>query len=183
VYGVQQDAWRRLVATNTKLVIYRGLKNELRFEPFLDGPVRQDWAIKIKAKLRAGAHGLAVESGRFEGLQRAERECPLCKSGAVEDEAHFLLDCPWWQKEREEMWWRVREVLVGCGLVGVQWWLQVLGLGREERLWLVLGGVGKVGRVGLAGLVGTGVAEVVERVVLLAVASAYKRRGAFLVSL
>ena len=45
------------------------------------------------AQFRAGILPLEVELGRFRGLRVEERICPMCTSGQVEDEIHFLFVC------------------------------------------------------------------------------------------
>jgi hypothetical protein len=37
-----------------------------------------------------------IETGRYTKpfTPRANRTCPLCNDGSLEDEVHFLLDCP-----------------------------------------------------------------------------------------
>ena len=61
--------------------------------------------------LRAGNPELRVETGRYEGARRAdrrptipreERTCLFC-FGAVEDEKHFMLDCPLYGEARAEL--------------------------------------------------------------------------------
>ena len=53
---------------------------------------------RLISRFRSGCHGLHVDTGRFaKGGHRVEREdrvCLVCHSTVVEDEQHFLLDCP-----------------------------------------------------------------------------------------
>ena len=47
-------------------------------------------------RLRLGCHGLPVAAGRFAGaahVDRAERVCLFCDSGAVGDERHLVFNC------------------------------------------------------------------------------------------
>ena len=46
------------------------------------------------AQLRTGSHWLAVETGRWQRLDREQRVCPHCDAAAIEDEAHMIFDCP-----------------------------------------------------------------------------------------
>lgn len=48
------------------------------------------------AQLRTGSHWLAVETGRWQRLEREQRVCPHCDVAAIEDEAHMLFDCPFY---------------------------------------------------------------------------------------
>ena len=48
---------------------------------------------KIITKFRISAHDLEIERGRYRGLKADRRTCNLCQS-VVEDEVHFLMECP-----------------------------------------------------------------------------------------
>ena len=60
--------------------------------------------LKNLMRFRTGSHHLAVETGRWEKVEgengkkrskdRAHRVCTKCSSYAVEDEVHFLFECP-----------------------------------------------------------------------------------------
>ena len=45
-------------------------------------------------KLRISSHKLKIETGRYENIPRDEMLCSLCNCNRIEDETHFLLDCP-----------------------------------------------------------------------------------------
>ena len=47
----------------------------------------------LLTRFRSGCHWLAVNEGRYSGIPRDQRVCPHCPS-VVEDEHHFLLQCP-----------------------------------------------------------------------------------------
>ena len=53
---------------------------------------------KLLSRFRAGCHGLRVDTGRWSDnvhLDRQDRLCLVCKSSQhVEDEQHFLFECP-----------------------------------------------------------------------------------------
>ena len=58
--------------------------------------LRDQRAVKLLAQLWMGSHSLAIETGRWIRPQRvpsAQRGCPLCNSGEVEDEMHFVFEC------------------------------------------------------------------------------------------
>ena len=47
-------------------------------------------------QFRLGCHGLPIAAGRFAGaahVDRAQRVCLFCNSGAVGEERHLILDC------------------------------------------------------------------------------------------
>ena len=37
-----------------------------------------------------------IESGRVNNIELRNRVCPLCNSGEIEDEYHFVLICPFY---------------------------------------------------------------------------------------
>ena len=74
-----------------KLRTYRTFKYNFTFEPYLNvtNPVHRN----IITKFRISDHSLEVERGRYKGLEFNERICKLCNN-SVEDEIHYLLQCP-----------------------------------------------------------------------------------------
>ena len=40
------------------------------------------------------AHNLNIELGRHHNIERSERICTLCDAKEIEDEYHFILQCP-----------------------------------------------------------------------------------------
>lgn len=53
------------------------------------------------ARMRAGVFPIALETGRWRGQPVDERLCPVCSDSVVEDEHHFLCDCPGYNSLRE----------------------------------------------------------------------------------
>ena len=55
------------------------------------------------ARFRMGVHKLWIETGRHEPgrIPRDDRTCRLCELGAREDEAHFIFECPKFDRARE----------------------------------------------------------------------------------
>ena len=56
---------------------------------------------KLLTKFSISAHDLEIEKGRYIGLKAHDRKCKLCKID-IEDECHFLLQCPKLEIERKE---------------------------------------------------------------------------------
>jgi hypothetical protein len=44
--------------------------------------------------VRVSAHPLNIETGRYKNIIRSERKCRNCSEGDIEDEKHFVVDCP-----------------------------------------------------------------------------------------
>jgi hypothetical protein len=52
------------------------------------------------AKFRTSSHKLNIEIGRYHGIPAEDRKCEVCNGGKVENEIHFLLECPLYTEER-----------------------------------------------------------------------------------
>ena len=75
------------------LVLYRSLQPEYRHAHYLS-VVQSFPNRRLSSRFRCGCHGLHVDTGRFVTTPRDDRVCEVCKSGCVENEHHFLFDCP-----------------------------------------------------------------------------------------
>jgi hypothetical protein len=51
-------------------------------------------------KIRVGAHSLNIETGRYKNIIRSEKKCTNCSKGDIEDEKHFIVDCPLYENIR-----------------------------------------------------------------------------------
>ena len=51
-------------------------------------------------KIRVSAHPLNIETGRYKNIIRSERKCTNCSEGDIEDEKHFVVDCPLYENIR-----------------------------------------------------------------------------------
>ena len=99
--------WLHRITEMSKLRLYRQLKSELSFENYLK--VVSDFKHRrTLARIRSGTHELSIETGRWAGESVNNRTCPTCLSGAVEDEAHLLLDCISYDTLRGEMLEKIR---------------------------------------------------------------------------
>ena len=83
-----------------KLRSYALFKREWGFEPYLIS-INSYERRALLSKFRLGICPLRIETGRYEstgsskkGRPEEERVCLQCRLGKVEDEYHFLLQCP-----------------------------------------------------------------------------------------
>ena len=51
-------------------------------------------------KFRISVHDLEIEKGRYKNIPADKRFCKLCNKNVIEDEIHFLLQCPSLSQER-----------------------------------------------------------------------------------
>ena len=69
------------------------MKTVFKFEDYLND-ISNNEIRKNLTRLRLGSHNLAIESGRYLGVERQNRICEHCTYNTVESEYHFLLICP-----------------------------------------------------------------------------------------
>ena len=55
------------------------------------------------AKIRTTNHSLEIELGRHRNILRMDRVCRICKTGLVETELHFLLECSAYEDLRQQL--------------------------------------------------------------------------------
>ncbi len=82
---------------HSSLLLYRTLQPEYKYADYL-AVVKCYSNRRLLSRFRSGCHGLRVDTGRWENnvhLDRKDRLCLVCKSSQhVEDEHHFIFDCP-----------------------------------------------------------------------------------------
>ena len=91
---VFQAAWQSSLQNQTKLDFYRNIKPVFNSTPegYLSVLPKYEHRATI-TRLRISSHQLAIETGRYEGLERSERLCATCDMGMVDSEPHFLASC------------------------------------------------------------------------------------------
>ena len=92
-----------------KLRTYAQFKYECGLEPYLISINSYERRVLV-SKFRLGICPLRIESGRYEVVSRnskgrpvEQRVCLQCMLGRVEDEFHFLLECPAYSNKRERL--------------------------------------------------------------------------------
>jgi hypothetical protein len=58
-------------------------------------------------KIRVSAHSLNIETGIYKNIIRSERKCTNCSKGDIEDEKHFIVDCPLYENIRVKLFDKV----------------------------------------------------------------------------
>ena len=87
------------IQSESKLHLFKTTKDVLCLSNHLSKIPNKE-ARSYFSKLRLGVLPLEVEKGRGNDLMRADRCCKLCNSQQVEDEVHFLFECPALVNER-----------------------------------------------------------------------------------
>ena len=88
-----KNEWRENIMTKPKLRTYVKIKESYNVENYIIlNMSRQERS--ILAQLRCGVLPLHIETGRFCNIPREKRTCNMCNDNHVEDELHFILQCP-----------------------------------------------------------------------------------------
>ena len=94
--------WRKEASKKPKLRTYVTLKDNIEVEPYIKyGNNRQTRS--LMAQIRCGILPIRIETGRFCNLPVEHRLCEICNQNKVEDEFHFLMECPFYHHERQQM--------------------------------------------------------------------------------
>ena len=76
-----------------KLQFYSIFKQDYKISSYLD-LTRNSINRKDLVKLRVSNYKLMIETGRYEQISDKDRFYPVCNSGIIEDDFHFLLHSP-----------------------------------------------------------------------------------------
>ena len=84
-----------------KLRTYKLFQEDFRLENYLIEIENTKHTLAV-ARFRISSHNLRIENGRYDQRKTKpeERLCIYCRSQAVKDEHHFLLQCPLYNNER-----------------------------------------------------------------------------------
>ena len=101
-YQYMNNTWKVRLEESSKLEFYREVKTDYEFEKYLSW-VKDGRHKSALTKLRISAHRLHIETGRYKNYDkvsktyintpREERTCSSC-TNKIEDEYHFLFECP-----------------------------------------------------------------------------------------
>ena len=80
--------WNQILQHSPKLSFYYTFKKNYSLSAYLD-LTRKNPSRNSLVKLRISSHKLRIETGRYCNSLRS-----LCNCNKIEDETHFLLDCP-----------------------------------------------------------------------------------------
>ena len=91
----KEDLWNdKRISGGNKLRTYRSFKVVFAWEHYLSAVTNRSHLTAL-ARFRTSCHSLEIETGRYHKppIPCEQRVCRICKSGEVEDEHHFVLDC------------------------------------------------------------------------------------------
>ena len=98
--------WNQTLQHSQKLSFYYTFKKNYSLSAYLD-LTKKNPSRKSLVKLRISSHKLRIETGRYDKIPRDERLCSLCNCNKIEDETHFLLDCPSYSSIRDRFFSKI----------------------------------------------------------------------------
>ena len=96
---------------NTILRTYDKIKQNFIMEPYLYLVKKTKYRIAL-SKLRCSSHTLAIEKGRHikPRTNISDRLCLYCSNNTIEDEKHFVVQCPFYSEERKQLFKKVHSI-------------------------------------------------------------------------
>ena len=97
------DEWKKLASRKSKLKLYLSIKKDFGLENHVKLNLSRNER-SVLSQLRCSILPIQIEIGRFNNLKIEERLCPICNTGSIETEYHFLFECPKYQNSREDFY-------------------------------------------------------------------------------
>ena len=95
----QCNKWNTDILKQPKLRTYIQIKNEYKCENYVSMNLSRSIRSYI-AQIRCDVLPLHIETGRYRNLKVEERLCKVCDLKTVENELHFVFDCPTYSQLR-----------------------------------------------------------------------------------
>ena len=102
--------WQNTLQHSQTLEFYRSLKTDHTTSSYLD-LIRGTAGRRALIKLRISNHKLMIEIGRYNQTTKDNRYCPFCGSNLIEDEVHFLFQCPTYSMIRNIFYHKVKTLI------------------------------------------------------------------------
>ena len=93
INDLMQSNWKKEAENKPKLRTFVLYKHEISPELYCCRIINRQRRA-IFAQFRSGILPLKIETGRFRKLKVEERLCEMCDLNKIEDEQHFLCECP-----------------------------------------------------------------------------------------
>ena len=100
--------WKNTLQHSQKLEFYRSSKTD--HTSYLD-LTRGTAGRKALVKIRICNHKLLIEIGRYNRTTKDNRHCPFCGCNVIEDEVHFLFQCPTYSLITNKFYYKVKTLI------------------------------------------------------------------------
>ena len=87
------------IDNSNKCSIYKYIPKQRNLQQYLCKSISTKYP-KVITKFRVSAHKLGIKTGRFDSINRDNRQCTKCNLLDIEDEYHFILKCPYYNDNR-----------------------------------------------------------------------------------
>ena len=104
-----QETFTLINKDSSKLRTYSKVKTDIGIEKYLLSNLEIDERTSI-TKLRLSNHDLMIEKGRHQNIHKSHRFCPFCPN-QIETEEHFLLQCQQYAVFRNELFFKITNLL------------------------------------------------------------------------
>ena len=94
---------QEIINTKPKLRTYKLLKDHFNVEKYIKMNLPK-YQRCLLAQFRVGILPLMIETGRYQNIELENRICSLCDLGEIENEIHFLCECPLYVTQRQELY-------------------------------------------------------------------------------
>ncbi len=89
----EKTQWSDNVKEKAKLDFLAAVKPVFGVEPYIRMNISR-YERSLLSQLRYGVLQIQLETGRYQNETRNNRLCRICNGGAIEDQQHFVLECP-----------------------------------------------------------------------------------------
>ena len=93
LFQEMENNWCDSIEHKPKLRTYKKYKHNINVEPYVSHYMSRGNR-SILAQFRFGILPLRIETGRFDSTPLEDRLCIFCNMNVIEDEFHFLIQCP-----------------------------------------------------------------------------------------
>lgn len=109
LHVLDEQEWLNSVHRKPKLRTYLLFKNELKVESYVKYYMHKRRR-SLLAQFRLGILPLRIETGRYSNTPADERICQMCNLNSVEDEYHFVMNCPLYDDLRTNLFHRAQDL-------------------------------------------------------------------------
>ena len=93
IVDINNQIWKTEIKLMNKISLYNEIKTDNEFE-FHVTHIQSNKLRSLFSRFRCGCLNLQIHTGRHENIPRENRLCTFCNTHKIEDDFHFLLECP-----------------------------------------------------------------------------------------
>ena len=111
ISNLEKQNWVDSVMNKPKLDFLASIKPAYCIEPYLKLNIPR-YERSLLSQLRYGILQIQLETGRYNGEPRANRCCRVCNGGVVENQNHFVFECPEYATRRAIFIEKIKEKII-----------------------------------------------------------------------